>query len=249
MQVWCFSVLYCHPRGAFCTEGVAGEAAAAAAGKTKRAQIILVYGFQKLRSAFSGCKFDASLSFTAMVFSQNVSQEQKQREEKRATIIPFYDFNIYIHASLQEQDPNPYIYVYITPRTLLYVFTSEDKVLVYIYITPRTKSRTTDKKKALFRTRPVRQTSYCFDVSIYILYRYICRYVRSIFFLAFTTIQYSYISIHIHITLHYNTNSTIIHVYIHIYLRGQSPAAAYMLYIDIHMHIYTPRTKSWYIDR
>ena len=38
----------------------------------KSAKTILFYGFQTLRWAFSGCKFDASLSFTAMVFPQNV---------------------------------------------------------------------------------------------------------------------------------------------------------------------------------
>ena len=79
---------------------------------------------------------------------------------------------IYIHASLQEQDPNPYIYVYITPRTLLYVFTSEDKVLVYIYITPRTKSRTTDKK------RPCSGHGLSGRLVTVSMYLYICIYIQ-----------------------------------------------------------------------
>ena len=124
---------------------------------------------------------------------------------------------IYIHSSLQEQDPNPYIYVYITPRTLLYVFTSEDKVLVYIY---NSKDKVPDyrqKKKALFRTRPVRQTSYCFDVSIYI-YRYICRYVRSIFFLSLLFNTHIFLYTYI---LHYITIQTVqLSMYIYIFTSG-----------------------------
>ena len=133
---------------------------------------------------------------------------------------------IYIHSSLQEQDPNPYIYVYITPRTLLYVFTSEDKVLVYIYITPRTKSRTTDKKKALFRTRPVRQTSYCFDVSIYIYTdTYVVTYVVYFFFHYYSILIYFYTHTY-YITLQYTQyNYPCIYTYL------------------------PPGTKSWYIYR
>ena len=123
---------------------------------------------------------------------------------------------IYIHSSFQEQDPNPYIYVYITPRTLLYVFTSEDKVLVYMY---NSKDKVPDyrQKKALFRTRPVRQTSYCFDVSIYI-YRYICRYVRSIFFLSLLFNTHIFLYTYI---LHYITIQTVqLSMYIYIFTSG-----------------------------
>ena len=69
---------------------------------------------------------------------------------------------VYIHIYLRGQSPGIYIYMHIyTPRTkswyidIYIIYNSKDKVLDY------------KKTTSLFGTLPVRQASYCFDVSIY----------------------------------------------------------------------------------
>ena len=85
---WCFPI-----RG----PAAAAKASAAAGGKGSQnsysqqqqeetvAKIIIFYGFQKLREAFSGCNFGASPFFTAMVFSYHgvfLSGDQQQQQQK-----------------------------------------------------------------------------------------------------------------------------------------------------------------------
>ena len=104
-----------------------------------------------------------------------------------------------------------YIYTYIhnsKDKVLDYIYThnSKDRVLDYIYITPRTKSWTTyvsylKKKTSLFRTLPVRQTSYCFVMVLAIVFIfkdhilvYICSNLH-IYIYVFNTYIYLYISV------------------------------------------------------
>ena len=83
---------------------------------------------------------------------------------------------IYIHRDTYD------MYMYLPPRTkswYIYIYAyihSKDKVLVYRYIyiyiyiyIYNSKDKVLDYKKttSLFGTLPVRQASYCFDVSIY----------------------------------------------------------------------------------
>ena len=94
----------------------------------------------------------------------------------------------------------------------------------YIYITPRTKAWTTYvswKKTSLFRTLPVRQTSYRFILVLAIvcifkdnILIYICSnlHICSIYLLF-------YLSIYVYIC----TSKDKVLVYIYMYLQGQSP--------------------------
>ena len=104
-----------------------------------------------------------------------------------------------------------YIHTYITPRTkswtiYIYTYVPPRTKSWYIYITPRTKSWTTYvsyfKKTSLFRTLPVRQTSYCFVMVLAIVFIfkdhilvYICSNLHIYMCVFFNTYIYLYISV------------------------------------------------------
>ena len=69
-------------------------------------------------------------------------------------------------AYLYNSKDTVYIYIYTTPRTeswTIYIYNSKDKVLDYICFLLK-------KKTSLFRTLPVRQTSYCFVMVLAIVF-------------------------------------------------------------------------------
>ena len=110
-EAWCFpcrqvifSMVFSH-----LGSGCKGSQNSQQQQEEKAAKIIIFYGFQKLRQAFSGCNFGASPSFRGMVFpwcfpaaaaakasavagGKGSQNSQQQQEEKAAKSIIFYGF-------------------------------------------------------------------------------------------------------------------------------------------------------------
>ena len=111
---------------------------------------------------------------------------------------PVYIY-IYIHNSKDKVLDYIYIYTYVPPRTkswYIYIYNSKDKVLDYICFLFK------KKKTSLFRTLPVRQTSYCFVMVLAIVFIfkdhilvYICSNLHIYIYMCFNTYIYLYISV------------------------------------------------------